>query len=427
MQVVKSKSQAYFEDASKILVGGVNSPVRAFKSVGGTPIFFEKASGALLTDVEGKTYIDYVLAWGPHLAGHAHPAVTEAIVKAAQNSTGFGAPAAGETECAKLIQHFYPHLEKIRFVNSGTEAAMSAIRLARGVTKRHYIVKFAGCYHGHADALLVSAGSGALTFGKPDSEGVLPDLAQYTVVINYNDPQALKDVFVTLGDKIAGVIVEPFAGNMGFIPPSTEFIQTLRTLCTKFGALLIFDEVMCGFRTQQGSAAERLQVTPDITILGKVIGGGLPCGAYGASKEIMAHISPEGAVYQAGTMSGNPIVMAAGIAMLSVLKSGDVFRQAAEKTTRLCQAIQEILYSKGKPYKLNWEGTMWSLFFTSADVTDLDSAKTSDCQAFNAYFHSMLTNGVYLPPSQFESCFVSSAHTEEQIEKTVEACRRSIL
>lgn len=427
MAISQSTSRAYFEQANSILVGGVNSPVRAFKSVGGTPIFFEKANGACLTDVDGQSYIDYVLAWGPHLAGHAYPDVTQAILNAAQNSTGFGAPAPAETKCATLIQHFYPHLEKIRFVNSGTEAAMSAIRLARGVTKRPYIVKFAGCYHGHADALLVSAGSGGLTFGKPDSEGVLADMAKYTIVIPYNNVQALKDVFAEYGDQIAGVIIEPFAGNMGFIAPNMEFIQALRTICTTFGALLLFDEVMCGFRTQQGSAAQRLQIMPDITILGKVIGGGLPCGAYGASKDIMAHISPEGPVYQAGTMSGNPIVMAAGIAMLEALKSGEIFKKAATKTTQLCKGIQEVLDAKGKPYKIYFEGTMWCLFFTSQDVTDLESAKTADIQAFNAYFHAMLNEGIYLPPSQFETCFMSSAHTEEHIEKTVDACRRSIL
>ncbi len=422
-----SISETHFQEASSILVGGVNSPVRAFKSVGGTPVFFKKGSGALLTSEDDKSYIDYVLAWGPHILGHAHPDITEAISDAAKRSTAFGAPSVSETECARQIQFFYPHLEKIRFVNSGTEAAMSAVRLARGVTKRDLIIKFAGCYHGHADSLLVSAGSGGLTFGKPDSEGVLSDVAKHTMVISYNDSQAVKDVFITYGDNIAGVIVEPFCGNMGFIRPSLEFIRTLRDMCTRFGSLLIFDEVMCGFRTQNGSVVDTLQVKPDITVLGKVIGGGLPCGAYGASKEIMAYISPEGPVYQAGTLSGNPVVMAAGIAALKALKSGEAFKKAAQKTAQLCQGIQEVLYEKGKPYKLYFEGTMWCLFFTSKEVTNLEDAKTSDIAAFNAYFHRMLQEGVYLPPSQFETCFVSSMHTDAHIEKTVEACRRSIL
>ena len=343
----------------------------------------------------------------------------------AAKGTSFGTPSELETECANQIRHFYPHMEKIRLVNSGTEATMSAIRLARGVTNKPILVKFKGCYHGHSDSLLVAAGSGGLTFGSPDSAGVLEDTAKHTVVLNYNDTEALKALFQEKGDQIAGVILEPVTGNMGVIKPTESFLNALRQSCDDHGALLIFDEVMCGFRITNGATSDVLGITPDITVLGKVIGGGMPCGAYGASAEIMAYLSPEGPVYQAGTLSGNPVVMAAGIATLKKLRDGSMFKKAENMTTTLCNGIQDILNEKGLPYVLRQAGTMWCLYFSSDDIQNCDDVSSCNMEAFSKYFHSMLENGVYLPPSQFEACFLSATHTEKDIEKSLKACKIS--
>ena len=419
-------SEQLYKDAQQILVGGVNSPVRAFKSVGGTPEFISSAKGPYLHTADNQTLIDYVLSWGPMILGHADPDVIKAIQDTAAKGTSFGTPSALETECAKQIQYFYPHMEKIRLVNSGTEATMSAIRLARGVTKKPILVKFKGCYHGHSDSLLVAAGSGGLTFGSPDSAGVLEDTAKHTVVLNYNDTEGVNALFKEKGDQIAGIILEPITGNMGVITPTDSFLTALRTQCDQHGALLIFDEVMCGFRVTKGSASDLLGVTPDITVLGKVIGGGMPCGAYGASAEIMSHLSPEGQVYQAGTLSGNPVVMAAGIATLKKLRDGEMFKKAEKMTTYLCNGLQDILDEKGLPYRLKQVGTMWCLFFTSEDIQNCDDVCKCDMEGFSKYFHSMLQNGVYLPPSQFEACFMSATHTEKDIEKSLKACKISI-
>lgn len=421
-----NNSQTLFNDAQKILVGGVNSPVRAFKSVGGTPLYMSSAKGPYLHTVDNQTLIDYVLSWGPMILGHADPDVIQAIQDTAALGTSFGTPSELETECAKHIQFFYPHMEKIRLVNSGTEATMSAIRLARGVTKKPILVKFKGCYHGHSDSLLVAAGSGGLTFGSPDSAGVLADTAKHTIVLNYNDTTALQALFKEKGDQIAGVILEPITGNMGVIKPTEGFLKTLRQSCDDYGALLIFDEVMCGFRITNGATSDVLGIVPDITVLGKVIGGGLPCGAYGASADIMAHLSPEGPVYQAGTLSGNPVVMAAGIATLKKLRDGLMFKKAENMTTILCNGIQDILNEKGLPYVLRQAGTMWCLYFSSDDIQNCDDVASCDMEGFSRYFHSMLENGVYLPPSQFEACFLSATHTEKDIEKSLKACKISI-
>jgi glutamate-1-semialdehyde 2,1-aminomutase len=421
-----SHSEQLFQDAQKILVGGVNSPVRAFKSVGGTPVFMSSAKGPYLHTADNQTLIDYVLSWGPMILGHADEDVIDAIQTTAALGTSFGAPSELETECAKQIQYFYPHMEKVRFVNSGTEATMSAIRLARGVTNKPLLVKFKGCYHGHSDSLLVAAGSGGLTFGSPDSAGVLDDTAKHTIVLDYNDTEAVTALFKEKGDQIAGVILEPITGNMGVITPTEAFLKALRTSCDEHGALLIFDEVMCGFRVTKGSASDLLGITPDITVLGKIIGGGLPCGAYGASAEIMAHLSPEGPVYQAGTLSGNPVVMAAGIATLKKLRDGSMFKKAENMTTYLCNGIQDILNDKGLPYVLRQVGTMFCLFFTSEDIQNCDDVCKCDMEKFSKFFHAMLDNGVYLPPSQFEACFMSAVHTEKDIEKSLKACKISI-
>ncbi len=420
-------SEKLFNDAKNILVGGVNSPVRAFKGVGGTPIFMKKGYGPYLVSEDEKTYIDYVLSWGPMLLGHADPDVTLAITEAATLGTSFGTPSLSETTLATLIQDFYPGMEKIRLVNSGTEATMSAIRLARGVTKKDLLIKFNGCYHGHSDSLLVAAGSGGLTFGFPDSAGVLADVAKNTIILDYNDHEALTAVFKEKGTNIAAVIIEPVTGNMGIIKPAEPFIHALRALCDTYNSLLIFDEVMCGFRVQFGPTSETLGIKPDITVLGKVIGGGLPCGAYGASSDIMSHLSPEGPVYQAGTLSGNPIVMAAGIATLSKLKANrESFSIAVSLTQDLCLGLSDIIRHKKISAHVVNQGSMWCVFYTDKKVQNLADVQGCDFESFNRFFHNMLEGGVYLAPSQYESCFMSVVHNEKNIQKTLEICQNSM-
>lgn len=422
-----SKSELLFNDAKKILVGGVNSPVRAFSAVGGTPLFIKKAKGAYLTCEDNKQYIDYVQSWGPMIFGHAEDEIVEAIHQAASLGISFGAPTKVETECAKLIHDFYPSMEKVRFVSSGTEATMSAIRLARGVTNRPYIVKFKGCYHGHSDSLLVESGSGGLTFGEPNSAGVLEDTAKYTYVLDYNDTKGIESLFKHHGSTIAGVIIEPITGNMGVIKPLSEFLSKVRDCCSEHNALLIFDEVMCGFRASQGSVSHLLGIEPDITVLGKVIGGGVPCGAYGASKAIMSHISPEGSVYQAGTLSGNPLAMAAGIATLKKLTNKNVFEYVNKITTTLVQEITHIINDTGINAQVSQVGSMWTVFFKKGTILNCEDVKRCDMKAFSTFFHAMLKEGVYLPPSQFEAGFVSAAHTEKEIEQTIKACKKTML
>ncbi len=420
------RSNMLFSEAQKILVGGVNSPVRAFKSVGGSPLFMKKGQGPYLYSEDDQEYIDYVLSWGPMLLGHADPDVTKALLEAVQKGTSFGTPSQLETQLALLVQNFFPSLEKIRFVCSGTEACMSAIRLARGFTQRKLIVKFNGCYHGHADSMLVAAGSGSLTFGHPDSAGVLEEVAQNTLVLDYNDIASLKKLFETKGPQIAGVIIEPVAGNMGVVLPKEGFLQTLRELCTQYNSVLIFDEVMCGLRVHLGGAQALFNITPDLTCLGKVIGGGFSSAAYGGRADIMAFVSPLGHVYQAGTLAGNPIAMTAGIATLTKLKTHGLFEKAIEHTQALTQGMSDRLKRKNLSYVLNSVGTMFSLFFTSHPVSSLAEAKTSDTALFKTYFHHMLNQGIYLAPSQFEANFMSTVHSEKDIQNTLSAFEKAI-
>lgn len=420
------RSSALFEFAKAVLVGGVNSPVRAFKSVGGHPIFFRRAEGPYLISEDGDRFLDYVLSWGPMILGHAHPVVTRDIIDAVGRGTSFGAPTAAETQLAQLVQSFFPSMARVRFVNSGTEACMSAIRLARGFTGRRRIIKFDGCYHGHADSLLVAAGSGALTHGEPDSAGVLPELAAFTTVLPYNDLAAVTDAFRAIGHDVAAVIVEPVCGNMGLVLPDSAFLSTLRSLCSEHGALLIFDEVMTGFRVALGGAQSAYGITPDLTCLGKVIGGGLPCAAYGGRADIMQHLSPIGPVYQAGTLSGNPVAMAAGIATLTQLQDGTAFDQAAQHTAALCGVLDGLIADHGWPITVQSKGTMWSLFFAKGPIRNLDDVKRCNTQQFAAYYHNMLSAGVYMAPSQYESNFVSCQHGDAQLQTMKDALTRCL-
>ncbi len=415
------QSQTLFQAAKAILVGGVNSPVRAFKSVGGDPVFFKRGYGPILLSEDNKEYVDYVLSWGPMILGHADAEVLQKTWAVMQNGTSFGAPTALETELAELVQSFVPSMERIRFVNSGTEACMSAIRLARGATGRKRIVKFDGCYHGHADSLLVAAGSGALTHGEPDSAGVLPELAQFTGVLPYNDIPAITAYFDAVGHEVAAVIVEPVCGNMGVVLPDPDFLPTLRSLCDQYGALLIFDEVMTGFRVGLGGAQSLYSIVPDLTCLGKVIGGGLPCAAYGGKADIMTQLSPMGPVYQAGTLSGNPVAMASGIATLTRLKDPAVFQAAVTHTDQIVLGITELLAQQRVAGTVAHCGTMWNVFFTEGPVQNLQDAKRSDTQRFARYYRTMLAEGVYLAPSQFESNFVSCRHGVVELEKLMHA------
>ena len=416
------RSSTLFKEAQQVIPGGVNSPVRAFKSVGGTPIFVEKAKGAYLYDVDGNTYLDYISSWGPMILGHAFAPVIEAVKSRADKGTSFGIPTELETEIARLALQMIPNMDKIRFVNSGTEACMSAVRLARGATQREKIIKFKGCYHGHSDAFLIQAGSGAVTFGSPSSPGVTAGTAKDTLLADYNNLTEVEQLFQEYPEEIAAIIVEPVAGNMGCIPPAEGFLEGLRNLCDQYTSLLIFDEVMTGFRLARGGAQELLGVKADIVTYGKVLGGGLPVGAFAAKKEIMKHLAPEGPVYQAGTLSGNPLAMAAGLAMLQALDADpQIYTRLAEKTERLEMGLNTVLENKGIPYQINRLGSMISLHFTDQPVLDFETAAKGNNERFNTYFHGMLNEGIYLPPSAFESYFLNDALSIENIDRTVEA------
>ena len=419
--MIIQKSKDLFQQAQTVLPGGVDSPVRAFRAVGGQPLFIERGEGPYLYDVDGNHYIDYVLSWGPLILGHAHPEVVTAVQKAAERGTSYGAPSPLEIELGRLVQEIMPNIELLRFVNSGTEATMSALRLARAFTQRNKFIKFEGCYHGHADLLLVQAGSGVATLGLPDSPGVPPATVQDTLVAQFNNLDSVAALFEAYPTEIASVIVEPVAGNMGVVPPSDGFLDGLRQLTLDYGALLIFDEVMTGFRVHLGGAQTLYNIQPDLTTLGKVIGGGLPVGAYGGRADIMQMIAPSGPVYQAGTLSGNPLAMAAGITTLEVLKRPGTWQSLETATSVLTQGIGESAESAGIPIWGNRVGTMFATFFTETPVTDWDTAKTSDTERFANFFQGILERGVYLAPSQFEAGFMSTAHDDAAITATLAA------
>ena len=416
-------SESLFEAAQRVMPGGVNSPVRAFKGVGGTPVFVARAEGAHIVDVDGRSYIDFLGSWGPLILGHAPPAVVEAVTEAARRGTSYGAPTADEVEMAERITRAVPSMEMVRLVSSGTEAAMSAIRLARGVTGRDLLVKFDGCYHGHADSLLVKAGSGGATFGVPDSQGVPLALAALTVAVPFNDLDAVAQVFAERPGDVAAVLVEPVAGNMGVVPPRAGFLAGLRELCTRHGALLVFDEVITGFRVGFGGAQTLYGVRPDLTCLGKVIGGGLPVGAYGGPREVMRHVAPLGGVYQAGTLSGNPLAVASGLAALRALEDPAAYERLERLGARFERGIAEAGAAAGIPVTVNRVGSMLTAFFAEGPVTDYASAKRADTARYARFFHAMLARGVYLAPSQFEAAFVSLAHSETDLDRAAEACR----
>ena len=421
------RSSKLFHEAKKVIPGGVNSPVRAFKSVGGTPIFIEKAKGAKLYDEDGNIYLDFISSWGPMIFGHAYQPIIDAVNNQAVKGTSYGIPTILETKIASLALNMIPNMDKIRFVNSGTEACMSAIRLARGVTNREKIIKFKGCYHGHSDSFLIEAGSGALTFGSPSSPGVTKGTAKDTLLAEYNNLEDVSNFFSEYPEDIAAIIVEPVAGNMGCIPPVKGFLEGLRTLCNQFDSLLIFDEVMTGFRLAKGGAQELLGIKADITTYGKVLGGGLPVGAFAASNEIMQFLAPEGPVYQAGTLSGNPIAMAAGYAMLKELDTNqDIFNRLDEKTKCLEEGFRGILKKKNIPFQINRLGSMFSLHFTKEPVIDFKSSAKGNNNLFNRYFHGMLDEGIYLPPSAFESYFLNDALSIEDIEITISKFKKVI-
>lgn len=422
----REKSLQFFVEAQTYIPGGVNSPVRAFKSVGGNPVYIAKGEGSLIYDVDGNSYIDYIGSWGPLILGHAHPQVLAAITEVAALGTSFGAPTERETEMAKLVCQLVPSVEVVRMVNSGTEATMSALRLARGYTKRNKIMKFEGCYHGHADSLLIKAGSGVATLGLPDSPGVPEGTAQNTITVPYNDLESVKLAFEHFGEDLAAVIVEPIGGNMGVVPPLPGFLEGLRQITEQYGTLLIFDEVMTGFRVALGGAQERFGITPDLTTMGKVIGGGLPVGAYGGKREIMQQIAPAGPIYQAGTLSGNPLAMAAGLTTLQELSKPGVYERLEKLSARLGEGLAENAAKLGIPHTLNRVGSMVCLFFTDTPVVNYETAKTSDLERFSAYFSHLLDDGIMIPPSQFEGMFVSLAHSEEDIERTIEASYRAM-
>ena len=417
------KNKQLFQQSQLIIPGGVNSPVRAFGSVGGTPIFFKRAKGSRLWDENDKEYIDYINSWGPMILGHAHPEVIKVVQEVAESSLSFGAPTERELIMAETIVRLVPSIEQVRLVSSGTEATMSAIRVARGYTSRDKIVKFEGCYHGHADALLVKAGSGALTFGQPSSAGVPHDVAKDTLTLPYNNTQALKDLFDRLGDEIACVIIEPVVGNMNLIVPEQEFLETLRQLCTHHGAVLIFDEVMTGFRVALGGAQELFNVMPDMTTLGKVIGGGLPVGAFGGKKEIMSQLAPLGPVYQAGTLSGNPVAVAAGLKTLELIQQENFHVQLADMTNKLVTGLTQIAREQGKEFTARNVGGMFGLYFSATAPNSFDEVMASDKESFNKFFHLMLEQGIYFGPSAFEAGFVSAAHTEHDIQQTLNAAQ----
>lgn len=419
-------SQALWQEARDLMPGGVNSPVRAFRSVGGDPLFFEKGQGAYLWDVDGNRYVDYVGAWGPAILGHAHPAPVAAVQEIVTKGFGFGAPTAAENRIAQVIREALPSMELVRLVNSGTEATMSALRLARAFTGREKIVKFIGCYHGHADMLLVQAGSGVATLGLPDSPGVPAASVANTLTAPFNDSAALEALFAAHGDQIAGVILEPVVGNAGVLVPEPGFLEQLRALTERHGALLIFDEVMTGFRVAWGGAQRRFGITPDLTCLAKAIGGGMPIGAYGGRREIMEMVAPSGSMYQAGTMSGNPAAVAAGLATLAELAKPGVYARLEETTQQICLGLSEAAGEAGVPVQVNQLGGMFTLFFTEHPVKDWETAKVSDTAKFGRYHRLMREAGVYLPPSQFEACFVSLAHGPAEVEATIAAARKAL-
>jgi glutamate-1-semialdehyde 2,1-aminomutase len=423
--------QQLFDQSQQLIPGGVNSPVRAFRSVGGTPVFFKKGLGSKLWDVDGKEYIDYINSWGPMILGHAHPEVIKAVQEVAANSLSFGAPTGLELEIAQLINKLVPSMEQVRLVSSGTEATMSAIRVARGFTGRSKIVKFEGCYHGHSDALLVKAGSGLLTFGKnnqagvPSSAGVPAEVAAHTLTLEYNNTEALKELFAAMGDELACVIIEPVVGNMNLVVPHMEFLQTLRELCTQHGTVLIFDEVMTGFRVHLGGAQALYNIKPDLTTLGKVIGGGLPVGAFGGRKDIMQCLAPVGAVYQAGTLSGNPVAVTAGLMTLKLIQAPDFHLKLAAQTKKLVDGLVAAAKEAGVVFTAQSVGGMFGLYFSEKCPTSFDEVMQSNKENFNQFFHIMLDAGIYLAPSAFEAGFVSAAHTDEDIAFTVAVAKKA--
>jgi glutamate-1-semialdehyde 2,1-aminomutase len=417
----RPRSHALFQEAQTLLPGGVNSPVRAFRGVGGDPVFIDHASGPYLYDVDGSRYLDYVQSWGPMILGHTYPTVLEAVEKAARQGFSFGAPTQAESELAKLVIECVPSVEMIRFVNSGTEATMSALRLARAYTGRSKIVKFSGCYHGHADMLLVQAGSGVATLGLPDSPGVPAETTANTLTVAYNDTRAVEQLFYTFPNEIAAIIVEPVAANMGLVLPQPGFLEKLRELTQRYGALLIFDEVMTGFRVALGGMQQRVSITPDLTCFGKIIGGGLPVGAYGGRRDIMQQVAPVGPMYQAGTLSGNPLAMAAGIATLSELRKPGQYEKLEQKSQLLGEGIERVVHDTGIEAQCQRIGAMFCLYFSKDPVTDYASAKRSDTALFSRYFWEMLARGIYLPPSQFEACFISLALEDSMLEETIQA------
>ncbi|MGQ1911248.1 glutamate-1-semialdehyde 2,1-aminomutase [Marinifilum sp. RC60d5] len=421
------RSSELFTEANKYIPGGVNSPVRAFNSVGGTPVFIEKAKGSILTDVDGNEYIDFISSWGPMILGHAQEQVIKAIKAKVENSTSFGAPTELEVKIARLIVDMVPNIDKVRMVNSGTEACMSAIRVARGYTGKNKFIKFEGCYHGHADSFLIKAGSGASTFGMPNSPGVTPGTANDTLTAKYNDIEDVKQVVADNKGEVAAIIVEAIAGNMGCVRPKKGFLEDLRELCDKEGILLIFDEVMSGFRLAKGGAQEYFGVKADLLTFGKVIGGGMPVGAYAGSSKIMDVVSPAGPVYQAGTLSGNPIAMIAGYTLLNQLNNNpEVYTELADKTEYLHKGLDKVFTESGFNYRINRCGSMISIFFTDIDVVDFETAATGNNEKFPKFFHEMLKRGIYLPPSSFESYFLSNSLTYEMLDKTIQAAKESL-
>jgi len=420
-----SINQTLFDKSQQLIPGGVNSPVRAFRSVGGTPIFFKRGLGSKLWDVDGKQYIDYINSWGPMILGHAHPEVVKAVQDVAENSLSFGAPTGLELEMAELINKLVPSMEQVRLVSSGTEATMSAIRVARGFTGRNKIVKFEGCYHGHADALLVKAGSGLLTFGEPSSAGVPAEVAAHTLTLEYNNTQELKELFDKIGSEIACVIIEPVVGNMNLIVPHMEFLKTLRELCTQHGSVLIFDEVMTGFRVHLGGAQALYNIKPDMTTLGKVIGGGLPVGAFGGRKDIMSCLAPLGAVYQAGTLSGNPVAVTAGLKTLELIQAPNFHDKLTAQTKKLVDGLVGAAKTAGVVFSAQNVGGMFGLYFSENCPASFAEIMQSDKAAFNQFFHAMLKAGIYLGPSAFEAGFVSAAHSDADIAATIEAAKES--
>jgi glutamate-1-semialdehyde 2,1-aminomutase len=423
--MMTSRNQQLFEKSQQLIPGGVNSPVRAFRSVGGTPVFFKKGLGSKLWDVDGKEYIDYINSWGPMILGHAHPEVIKAVQEVAANSLSFGAPTGLELEIAELINQLVPSMEQVRLVSSGTEATMSAIRVARGFTKRNKIVKFEGCYHGHSDALLVKAGSGLLTFGEPSSAGVPPEVAAHTLTLEYNNTAQLQELFAKIGHELACVIIEPVVGNMNLVVPHKEFLQTLRALCTQYGTVLIFDEVMTGFRVHLGGAQALYNIKPDMTTLGKVIGGGLPVGAFGGRKDIMQCLAPLGAVYQAGTLSGNPVAVTAGLATLKQIQTPGFHDKLAAQTKKLVEGLVAAAKEAGVVFSAQNVGGMFGLYFSDKCPESFAEVMLTDKDKFNKFFHFMLDAGIYFGPSAFEAGFVSIAHTDEDIAFTVAAAKKA--